>query len=216
MDTWEMVAAERNELAELMDGFSDADWAAASLCDGWTVRMVAGHLIGWFERSLPTMLLKVLRMRSFDRTVDFFARVDAALPVEQIIAELRANAGNRFKPPFALPEQALMEVLVHGLDICCPLGLPTGRPEDRVNRVLDFLTTRQAARAAVPKGLFDGLKVSTTDSDWTHGQGAELTGPAASLTLALMGRPAGLERLTGRGVDMLRSRLMASVKNEGS
>jgi len=208
MDTWEMVAAERTELADLMDQFSNSDWTTPSLCEGWTVRIVAGHLIGWFERSLPTMLLKVLQTRSFDRTVDFFAGVDASLPVDAIIAELRTNADNCFKPPLALPEQALMEVLVHGLDIRWPLGLPTVRPDDRVNRVLDFLTTKQATRAVVPKNLFDGLRITTSDSDWIHGQGAELTGPSASLVLALLGRTVGFEELTGRGVEMLRSRMM--------
>ena len=170
-----------------MDEFSESDWTTPSLCEGWTVRIVAGHLIGWFERSLPTMLFKVLQTRSFDRTVDFFAGVDDSLPVDKIIAELRANAGNRFKPPFVPPEQALMEVLVHGLDIRWPLRLTTDRPDDRVNQVLDFLTTKEATCAVVPKELFDGLKISTTDSNWTHGHGVELTCPAASLVLALLG-----------------------------
>lgn len=207
MDTWSMVAAERTELAGLMDDFSDSDWTTASLCEGWTVRVVAGHLVGWFERSLPAMLLKVLQTRSFDATVDFFARNDAALPVERIIADLRANAGNHFRPPFAPPEQALMEVLVHGLDIRWPLRLPADRPDDRVNRVLDFLTTRHAARVVVPQGLFDGLSVSTTDSGWIYGQGAEIAGPAASVVLALLRRPVGMAGLSGPGAELLRSRL---------
>ena len=154
MDTWGMVAAERTELADLMDEFSESDWTTPSLCEGWTVRIVAGHLIGWFERSLPTMLFKVLQTRSFDRTVDFFAGVDASLPVDKIIAELRANAGNRFKPPFAPPEQALMEVLVHGLDVRWPLRLTTDRPDDRINQVLDFLTTKEATACGGTEGTF--------------------------------------------------------------
>jgi uncharacterized protein (TIGR03083 family) len=207
MDTWEMVAAERTELADVMDTFGEAEWATPSLCEGWTVRVVAGHLVGWFQRSLPTMLLKVLRTRSFDDTVEFFSQRDALLPVDQLVTSLRVNAGNRFTPPLAPPEMALTEVLVHGLDIRHPLGLSANRPGDRSNRVLEFLTTKEARRAMMPRDRLSGLAISTTDTEWTHGHGAEVTGPAASVVLALLGRPHGLQGLDGAGAGILRDRV---------
>ena len=41
-----MATAERLELADLLDTLTPEQWAAPSLCAGWSVRDVCSHLIG--------------------------------------------------------------------------------------------------------------------------------------------------------------------------
>ena len=51
-----------------------------------------------------------------------------------------------------------------------------------------------------------GLTLRATDTDWSHGSGPLVEGPAVSLMLATTGRRAALEDLRGPGVETLRSR----------
>ena len=63
----------------------------------------------------------------------------------------------------------------------------------------------------MPPGRLTGLRWVATDSPWTHGSGPEVTGPVTTLALAATGRAVALHRLTGPGVELLRSRLKAAV-----
>jgi hypothetical protein len=45
--------------------------------------------------------------------------------------------------------------------------------------------------------------------DWTHGDGAEVRGPAEAIVLASLGREVALDDLTGQGVDRLRTSVVA-------
>ena len=56
MDTDDIVrrtAANRRRAADLLDGLSPEQWATPSLCAGWTVRVLAGHLLMPVEMSIP-------------------------------------------------------------------------------------------------------------------------------------------------------------------
>jgi hypothetical protein len=54
-----------------------------------------------------------------------------------------------------------------------------------------------------------GLRLVASDADWSHGSGPEVSGPALSLLLAMSGRRAGLDALSGNGAAQLRDRLSA-------
>jgi uncharacterized protein (TIGR03083 family) len=209
MDTWDMIAAERKDLADLLETLTTDQWGTESLCTGWTVRVVAGHLVGWYRRSLASMIAKVVTTRSVDKTVNYFAMTDAQTPTADLIGDLRRNATNRFTPPFAPPEHPLTEIITHSLDIRVPLGLSTSLPPEHVNRSLDYLVSKAATRGMVPKDRVRGLSLSTTDTGWSHGDGPEARGPAVCLLLTVMGRPIGLEGLQGEGVPSLRRRIGA-------
>jgi hypothetical protein len=56
-DVFALAAAERRRAADMFAGLSDDQWGARSLCAEWTVRDVAGHLIGPFCVSVPRFLL---------------------------------------------------------------------------------------------------------------------------------------------------------------
>jgi hypothetical protein len=56
------------------------------------------------------------------------------------------------------------------------------------------------------KRRIDGLTLRATDTEWTHGSGPEVTGPIITLVMAMTGRKAAADALTGDGVATLRSR----------
>ena len=56
------------------------------------------------------------------------------------------------------------------------------------------------------KNRIDGLTLRATDADWSHGTGPEVSGPILSLVMAMTGRKAADDDLTGDGVAALRSR----------
>ncbi len=45
VDVWAEVAAERNDLADLLETLTPEQWDAPSLCNQWKVRDVVGHLV---------------------------------------------------------------------------------------------------------------------------------------------------------------------------
>jgi hypothetical protein len=51
-----------------------------------------------------------------------------------------------------------------------------------------------------------GLTLLATDTEWSHGSGPEVAGPILSLVMAMTGRKAPIDDLTGEGVASLRSR----------
>jgi hypothetical protein len=56
------------------------------------------------------------------------------------------------------------------------------------------------------KNRIDGVTLRATDGSWTHGTGPEASGQLLSLVLAMTGRTAALDDLSGEGVAVLRSR----------
>ena len=56
------------------------------------------------------------------------------------------------------------------------------------------------------KKRIEGLTLSATDAEWSHGTGPEVAGPILSLVMAMTGRKEALDDLTGDGATTLRSR----------
>ena len=63
-DVWEMIADERRALADLLDRLTEAQWAAPSAIQGWSVRDVVAHLVWPLETSYPVLLWQVARTGS--------------------------------------------------------------------------------------------------------------------------------------------------------
>ena len=59
MDTWEMIRTERASLADALSGLSGADWAKPSLCPGWSVRDVVGHMTATAYMTPPKFIVKM-------------------------------------------------------------------------------------------------------------------------------------------------------------
>lgn len=206
------AAATRHRLAfaDLVAALDAAQLAAPSLCTGWDVRTVAGHLASAADApSTASLLVALVRARgSLDRMVDRASREAAARPVPEIVAALRATAGNRLAPPVVGPRGPMTDVLVHTADVAVPLGLPHDPDPADVRLGLEFVTGGRAP-GFVARGRLDGLRLVADDAGFARGDGAELAGRAIDVLVAACGRPAALPRLSGPGVDLLGGRLAA-------
>ena len=94
-----------------------------------------------------------------------------------------------------------MHVLIHGQDMCRPLGIKRDLPETHLVPVADFVKDDVHIYGA--KKRIAGLKLTATDMDWSHGCGPEVTGPAEALVMMMAGRLVALDDLTGEGKTTL-------------
>lgn len=202
---WAAVDEQRTSLADLLDSLTPAEWEAPSLCAGWRVRDVAGHLT--LAHTRPATAIKdLVRARgSLDRMIYRTAVRQAALPLDAYAPLIRAMVGSRRKAPGVTPLEPLIDVLVHGQDIVLPLGrtraMPTRACVLAAERVWPNLYPFRAARRLA------GIRFAATDCPWTAGEGAAVQGPIGSILLLLTGRPAALARLSGPGVALAAERL---------
>jgi uncharacterized protein (TIGR03083 family) len=199
------VAAERLALADELEGLTDEQWATPSLCAGWTVRDVAAHLTLSTRTTVPRFVWATLKARGdVDRAFADEARERAGrFTTAELITQLREMARVDRRLRLSGPLDPLNDLLVHRQDIAVPLGRTVDPPVERVAPCLPFIWAAPFVGAAK---RFAGLRLVATDSGWTEGEGPELRGPASGLLLALNGRPAGLERLEGPGLELAQTR----------
>jgi len=203
---WAVIDHERLDLAALVESLPEQELDAPSLCDGWSVRDVAAHL-ALAHTGLGRALVEAVRARgSFDRMVRDSARRHAAVPREQVVAEIRAMVGSRRLAPGLSPLEPLTDVLVHGQDIAVPLGRPRTMPVEAAATAATRVWTSSwpLSRAFRARPRLRGLQLVATDVEWSVGAGLPVTGPVSALLLLLTGRQAGRDRLSGPGLSLLR------------
>ena len=198
MDTiQDMIAAQRGELAAVLDALPASGWDEPTLCAGWRVREVVAHVTMPFRYSGRRFVLELARSRGkFNEMADRVALRDAARMSPAELAEaVRSNIGHPWRPPGGGFEGALAHDVIHGLDITVPLGLAFAIPEERLRRVLPV----SAADKTVMFFGADlaGIEFRARDMNWTLGAGTPLTGAAADLLLAMCGRKLPAGRLSG-------------------
>ena len=207
-DVFGRTAANRRRAADLLAGLTPEQWRTPSLCAGWTIRELAGHLLMPMELSIPRVLVAMVRARgSADRAVDIYSRKLAQRTPDEIVATLRERADSRVRPPVVGAMGPMADSCIHLRDAARPLGVDVTAPLDDWRIVLDFLVSPAARRGFVPTGRLDGLYFRATDQEWSSGGGLELAGPSEALALAIAGRPVALADLDGGGVPVLRARL---------
>jgi uncharacterized protein (TIGR03083 family) len=198
MDTiQDMIAAQRGELAAVLDALPASGWDEPTLCAGWRVREVVAHVTMPFRYSGRRFVVELARSRGkFNEMADRVALRDAArMSPAELAGVVRSNIGHPWRPPGGGFEGALAHDVIHGLDITVPLGLAFAVPEERLRRVLPA----SAADKTVTSFGADlaGIEFRARDMDWTLGAGAPLTGAAADLLLAMCGRKLPAGRLNG-------------------
>jgi uncharacterized protein (TIGR03083 family) len=209
VDLLPLIADERRRVARLVEGLTPAQLAAPSLCEGWTVRDVAGYLLMPLVTPLPRFMLAMARSGfNFDRANRRQSERVARRPVQDIADGLRRHAGHPFKPPGMGHEAPLSDLLIHQQDIRRPLGLPPELEAEKLTLCLRVLVGfAERGSMLVPKGCTDGLRLEASDLDWARGEGPAVRGTGEALLLALAGRSIALAELDGEGADLLRSRL---------
>jgi uncharacterized protein (TIGR03083 family) len=203
-EVWPVIHAERKALAAQLGGINEGAWEARSLCSDWSVRDVLAHMTATSKISGVSFFPKLIgsgfslkKMQAKDIARDRGSSGPEAL--ERFTAELDSTG----RPPGPV-ETMLGEVLVHSEDIRRPLGLPHTYQPEAVMQAADFYKGSNLILGT--KSRIAGLRLRATDGDWSHGAGPPVEGPMLSLLMAMTGRQAVLDDLTGEGVAVLRSR----------
>lgn len=201
------VAAERRHLADHVADLTDDQWATPSLCAAWTVRDVIAHLTVTTRITVPTVIRAAVRARgSFDRMeIDLTARRAAAYTTAELVAQLRESAASTRRFPGSGPMDPLMDLVIHAQDVARPLGRHYASPPEVVAACLAYVATNRFMGG--PRRL-SGVRLVSTDTGWTLGEGVELRGPDVDLLLVASGRPAGLDALDGPGTAVVAERLV--------
>jgi uncharacterized protein (TIGR03083 family) len=200
-DVWPMIHAERRATVELFSSLTPEQWSAASMCEGWSTRDVAGHMIATTEMTPPKFFVGLAKAGfRFNVMVDRDAKTHGA---GDPAARLGADLTRTNHPPGPV-DAMLGEAVIHAEDIRRPLGVARSYPEEALANVADFYKKSNLIVGA--KSRIAGLKLRATDADWSHGDGPEVAGPLISLILAMTGRRAGLADLSGEGLATLRAR----------
>ncbi|MEU3992416.1 maleylpyruvate isomerase family mycothiol-dependent enzyme [Streptomyces platensis] len=196
MDIKAAIAAERRELAAMLDGLPAGQWDAPTLCAGWRVREVVAHMSMGFRYSLPKTVAELVRAGgNLHRMTDRCARRDAAAAsTSELAGFLREHAHHPWKPPVGGIAAALGHDVVHGLDITVALGLDRRVPEDRVRLLLEKITPGTARFFGAD---LRSIQLRADDLDWSFGTGTPLYGSAQDLLLVAYGRKLPPGRLHG-------------------
>lgn len=192
----DLIAAERRELAALLEELSPAAWATPTLCAGWRVPEVVAHLTMPYRISTGRFVLELLKSGGrFNVMADRVARREAAsLSREELVASLRDNANHPWQPPGGGPEGALSHDVIHGLDITTALNLERHVPPERLEVVLAGISPKHEKYFG--SDLRD-VCLRADDLDWSYGSGAPLTGLAQDLLLVVCNRRLPAGRLRG-------------------
>ncbi|MEN9646455.1 MAG: hypothetical protein RL238_3124 [Actinomycetota bacterium] len=202
----DLIREERLALVERLERVTADEWTTPSLCDGWTVHMVLAHLTTPFLVPRGEMMRTVTRRASIAKAFDQHTRAIAAgRAPDELVEVLRANAGTLFHPPGMPYAAPFTDTAAHHADITWALGDEHHYWADpaRLKVALDFLTTPRARLGFVRAGATKGVTLVADDTTWRHGSGAEATGPALSLVMALIGRRPAFADLRGSGVSVL-------------
>lgn len=206
-DIYARSTRNRLEIAAVLDNLSPAQWDSKTLCDGWTVRHLAAHLLQPMLVGFGRFFLTALRYRGDTAaTVDAIARSIARREPVELVDLLRRHAADQINPPRVGPMGPFAETCIHLRDIARPLNLEADARHGDWQDLLDYLTSGHAAPALIEPERIAGISLRATDADWQHGRGPEVQGTLEALTMAITGRQAALEDLQGPGIATLRAR----------
>jgi uncharacterized protein (TIGR03083 family) len=202
---WDLIHAERHALADDLNALTATQWATPSLCDGWTVLDVLGHMTATAKLT-PVGFVRRMAGAGFRFTVmaDTAVAAEVAGGPAATLREFRAHADATTSPP-GPKDTWVGETVLHGEDIRRPLGIRHDYDQQAVRRVADFYIRSNAIVGA--KRRVSGLRLVATDAEWTAGDGPEVRGPLLALAMAMTGRSVALDDLTGDGLSTLRSRM---------
>jgi uncharacterized protein (TIGR03083 family) len=203
-EVWEAIHGERAALATDLAGLDESQWETRSLCGGWTVQQVLGHMTA----AAATNPAKwTVRFAGTGFRFNALIAGDIATQTEggpaETLARFRAVEDSNGHPPGPV-DSWLGETVVHAEDIRRPLGIAHDYPVDAVTRLAEFYTRSNLLIGA--KKRVAGLTLRATDAAWSTGSGPEVEGPAIAIVMAMTGRAVALDELQGDGVAILRSR----------
>ena len=185
-DPQSWVAPTYVALADLLTPAPAHTWDAPSLCEKWLVRHVIAHL------TMPVRLTREqfgaeMAAAGGDFTVlsETIARRDAALPVADLLGQLRSDRLHGWQPPGGGAAGALSHAVIHSLDVTIALERPPTAPAAAMTAVLDQLTAANGTWFGVDLA---GVRAEASDTEWSWGSGRVVRADSGSLVALLAGR----------------------------
>jgi uncharacterized protein (TIGR03083 family) len=196
-DLQAFVAPTYQGLAELLTAEPIETWDAPSLCEKWFVRHVVAHLT-MPVRLTPERFGAEMAAAGGDFTVlsDTVAARDAALPVAELLDQLRSPQLHAWQPPGGGATGALSHAVIHSLDVTIALDRPAVAPGEAVAAVLDQLTAANGAWFGID---LTGVRLEATDTAWSWGSGNLVRADSGALVALLSGRTLPDGRILPRG-----------------
>jgi uncharacterized protein (TIGR03083 family) len=220
-DYMALTRAELKDLSNFLHTLKDPEWDSPSLCEGWKVRHVIGHITLGYSLPLPKVLLLLAFKYGFSLPkASHFASMqfgEEHAPKELLEIFDKFTSRPKFIGIAATGSQAehFVDHLIHHWDVSIPLGKTRQTPEDRLRAALDTMVVVEGKTGIAPgKKLAENLKLSATDVAWSYGSGKEVSGDAMSLILALSGRGRGFFGLQGEGLSVLQERVSLLNKKQ--
>lgn len=205
---------ERAEIHDFLAGLEDHEWQHASWCEGWTVIEVAAHLASVLGVSVMGLATRMARAGMFPPRAN--AQGVATWTSRGAPAIVHALGEHR---PLGVARVyarvGLTEAVVHHQDMRRPLGHPREVPEQRLRVALGVIAGRPGTGTGGARRR-RGVRLRASDIDWCLGDGPEVTGPAEAILMALAGRRAALDELSGEGKTLLARRRCARRSRSSS
>jgi uncharacterized protein (TIGR03083 family) len=205
---WDEVA----DIGGLLHELDDAQFDTPSLCDGWKVRDVLGHMGLGHTTPMPQMLGRMARYRfrvpkaSLEESKTVFAGKGAG-EIRRFWDEVMVATHPRKGISKLIPNRAgFIDHLVHNQDIRRPTGKPRTIPDHRLRRALEIVRS-ESNPFFKPKQNVAGLRLRATDIGWESGDGPVVEGTGEAIVMAAAGRHAALGDLSGDGVPTLAGRI---------
>lgn len=186
------IATTLDRTAVVLRDLDEAQWAAPSMCEGWSVRDVVGHII-WRTGTPTREMLRLGREAivggrlSPSRDMDRFAREVAEAPVGDLVQTMHDIADQKVHGLGRSGVTELTEAVVHAYDVTEALGLPLR------------LSPRSTSAVAIARGKvpFSGARrrlarneYFASDTRWRIGSGPRVEGTAGQIIMELFGRRA--------------------------
>jgi uncharacterized protein (TIGR03083 family) len=185
-----------------------ADWEAPSLCEGWRVRDVVGHILYGNELNLFTLPFTLARHGfSSDRSgkVNSIARAEGRSPEDLLHDFTTRDAWAGTARVFGA-RLTLLDRLVHHQDIRRALGHVREVPAERVLPLVELAPRLGSVFGGRRRSK--GLRLEATDLAWSRGpdRAPVVRGAGEAVLMAVLGRRQATADLEGDGVALLAGR----------
>jgi uncharacterized protein (TIGR03083 family) len=207
----DLIRTERLAFADFLATLSPDELATPSLCGAWTVQEVGAHLASASGGEVRELLAQLVRsgFRLNHASAELAKRWSRRGP-EAIVRQLRENAETGARPAGVPEVAALVDAVVHAIDVRRPLGKPRDVSSEVFALVADCsVGLRWPMNVSVggnARKRLAGLRLVAEGYDWSYGEGLEVRAPGEAVLRLLNGRPVERDELTGPGADQLAAR----------
>ena len=187
------TAVTLNAIADILSTVTPEQWETPSLCEGWRVQDVVGHLVwrtGSSNGELPTSIGRAYLGHHVNpnKAIDDVSKRAADAQPTALIARLRQIAAEKAAGRGRTGISELTEAVVHGIDLAEPLSivLPVAPAASGAVALRRSLIAPTEIKAVLRTRV-----LVATDADWRVGAGTPLERTAQQHLIFLFGREKG-------------------------